>query len=358
MVKKKVVLADGQIDVKATRSVFFPGARRRMNIIPMVLNVFIPWFVFCTMVSIWSFRFHHVHENWCQIIFICSWLVPFFIAMIAWKSNADDMAPMWYKFAVLSISLAILLGTLYGCYNYQENMLPFYENNDLMQYPNVDPGHQRGQDLVDAGRVYFTEGTKLDFNHVWHFRHVNTYCVVPIISAPAADGVYRPSTGSYDFWAVGKDCCAVAGTTDFRCGDFMDPTVRSGLRLLNNADRPYYRLAIQQAEALYDMISTYPLLFEWTRDPLYDVLLYRDRGYKFALLGFFEYLAFCVTAVVLATCQFAYIGRAPRDPALEYATKHAEAEIKAGGIGVGAGKKTMRDMHGAFVAARPPSHRY
>merc|ERR550537_460911 len=187
-----------------------------MNIIPMVLNVFVPWFVFCFFCSLFSFRFYHVHDNWCWILWYVVWTVPVGMALVAYKSHKDDMAPMWYKYAVISIAVAMTLGMLYGRYNYFTFMLPFYENNDLMQYPNVDPREQRGQDLVD--------GAHLDFNHVWHFRHGSTYCVVPIIGATKAsdDGQYRPSTGSYDFWAVGKDCCAIAGTTDFRCGDFMD----------------------------------------------------------------------------------------------------------------------------------------
>eukprot|EP00438_Fugacium_kawagutii_P029114 Skav233711 [mRNA] locus=scaffold2120:100002:105477:+ [translate_table: standard] len=117
----------------------------------------------------------------------------------------------------------------------------------------VNPGREKGQQLMDAGRVYFEDGTGLDTSKSMAFRNLDRYCVAPIV-----------------FGQVGVNCCS--GTTaDFRCGEFDNPKARSGLRLmrqmpraggletasermtvtLNQGEdqRPFFRLAVQQAEA-------------------------------------------------------------------------------------------------------------
>jgi len=52
-----------------TGSVFVPDARLRMNVIPIVLNVMIPFFLFMFFVTLSTFRFRHDHGNFASMIF-------------------------------------------------------------------------------------------------------------------------------------------------------------------------------------------------------------------------------------------------------------------------------------------------
>lgn len=113
-----------------------------------------------------------------------------------------------------------------------------YCNSDLAE-PLSGVTKELGQNLMDAGTVYFAEGSSIDVGKGWHFMSdqawhgVHNYCVAPIVKGGA------PMTGTYDFWAIGKDCCA-SSSSDFRCGEFDNGMARSGLRLLDDISRPFY----------------------------------------------------------------------------------------------------------------------
>merc|ERR1719443_992372 len=115
----------------------------------------------------------------------------------------------------------------------------------MNSYPSVNPATKRGQQMMDSGRVYFAPGTALDVKKSMGFKNHDTYCVAPI-----TNGCDKLPT--YDFWAVGVNCCNGASTA-FRCGDFNNPHARSGLRVIREDQHPFFRLAVKQAEAAYNI---------------------------------------------------------------------------------------------------------
>merc|ERR1719330_1963507 len=123
------------------------------------------------------------------------------------------------------------------------------------------------------------------------------YCVAPIA---------RGTAPTYDFWAVGTNCCSKQGS--FRCGSYRNHMARGGLRWLRSADRPYFRLAVQQAEATYNISAVHPLFFDWVEDPQETVQTWRAAAMHSFLSGVFSHFVFQAFCVVCATLIFSKIG--------------------------------------------------
>merc|ERR1719160_616815 len=99
--------------------------------------------------------------------------------------------------------------------NFHSNLEPYYDVTNLNTYPAVDPSRMRGVQLMDAGRIMFTRGSKLDIERSMGFRNKETYCVAPIVSGADPQHMDR-----YDFWAVGVGCCSgysPGSKADFSC---------------------------------------------------------------------------------------------------------------------------------------------
>merc|ERR1740117_1224213 len=142
--------------------------------------------------------------------------------------------------------------------NYWMNMQPYYDVDNLNTYPSIYPAHEKGQQMMDAGRVYFADGTVLD----------------------------------------GAKAMA-----------FNNPHARAGLRLMHPEQRPFYRLAVQQAEAAYNIKATHPIFFRWMQDPVGDVNKYAADGMKYGLLGSSSFAGFNLMFVIGAVVGFSKIGR-------------------------------------------------
>merc|ERR1719161_2582403 len=144
---------------------------------------------------------------------------------------------------------------------------------------------------MDAGRVEFLKGATLDLHKAYAFQNLETYCVAPIT-------MYNPQLGSttplssYDFWAVGINCCAGSSSqeVDFKCGDFANADAHEGLRLMHDDQRSFLRLAVQQAEAAHMIKANHPLFFVWTDDSIGSMHNYMEKAYRnfaIAMCSFF-----------------------------------------------------------------------
>jgi len=161
---------------------------------------------------------------------------------------------------------------------------------------------------------FFAPGTRLDTSRSMGFKNLDLYCVAPIVPGDSSTNSSSSSSGgsgvtleSYDFWAVGLNCCH--NTADFRCGEFNNPNARAGLRLMRDDQRPFFRLAVQQAAAAHGLKANHPLFFHWTADPLGEMNGYRDAGFTYFLLGIFSHFAFNLFLTTAAVLGFSRIGK-------------------------------------------------
>jgi len=273
---------------------------RSLNLVVVFSNLVIPWAAFCVVFWALSFSlrfFHPVMAGGLVLIFALAAGISAFNAM-RWSNN--ERASHWYHYFALSMALAVSLGGFLGTMNYRYTMVDAYTlMMDLKLYTGVDVGQMKGQQMMDAGLVQFDHGA-LDLRKSLGFRDGgNTYCVAPITNGEGNLPVY-------DFWAVGVNCCS-STRPDFECGQYNNPKARAGLRLLSSEERVHFKLAVQAAEATFDLRSAHPLFFEWVEDPVDEVTKRRSRGYQFFLFCLLAHFGVSVLGVTASIFKYAQL---------------------------------------------------
>merc|ERR1719335_1797340 len=177
--------------------------------------------------------------------------------------------------------VASLFGWTLGDDNYWTYMATYYNIQDLDTYVNVDPSTERGQSFMDGGQVYFKESSYVAVENANAFQNNGIYCVAPIVRQPLVNqgsaqqvdvqGTFdMPGSGTFDFWAVGVNCCDPSGKiqSKFTCGEIGNPHARSGLRVIRDDQRAFFYMAVQEWAAQYGLPTKHPLFFYWVVDPL------------------------------------------------------------------------------------------
>jgi len=296
---------------------FVRGIRQRLNFVAILTSLFVPWLLFCFMYWAMSFSLHYRNSFLCFFVVFLGFCVVVAIGLAAFDAmkkkrgggtpffvdgDVRSHSPTWLVFLAVTCLVAWLLGVIAGDVNYFNHMEPYYDVSNLNTYPNVDPSVMRGQQLMDAGRIMFSPGTTLDLSRSMGFKNLDLYCVAPIVA-----GSDTKHISSYDFWAVGTNCCS-GSRADFHCGEFNNPRAAAGLRLMRDDQRAFFRLAVQQAEAAYNIKAHHPLFFHWMKDPIAEVTAYMDEGYKYFLLGIFTHFIFQLFLVACACLVFSKMG--------------------------------------------------
>ena len=302
----------------------------------LALLVLMPWAIFAALS--WGLMSLTVYLHpWMRSVMIIATAALVVLTVVAallsrgrWlrKGGESDHQPRlmrgyawWAALSILSL-IALVSGSLVGTTIFTKYMKAYYSIANLDSYDNVDPSRTAGKQLLDAGRIIFSKGSALELKHAmaWHGRqeqhvgshcvlscyvlawsqacfclfptradaapcsstplsvlprHQNSsmYCVAPIIAA--AD---QPLPAAYDLWAAGKDCCADSGL-NYTCGAAQVAGARGGLRLLNRDDDYNFRLAVQNAEFTHRLQAVHPLFFEWTVDPIHEIMLMKDEAF-------------------------------------------------------------------------------
>lgn len=273
--------------------------RRQTNLFAAAVNLFVPWLSFTGIYYIMSFRMHYNQPGLAWFL-VAAFAVLTLVAgsFAAWhlkkRSEGSFLQPSWYLFMFCSLLTAWVLGVALGSHNFVANMDHYYNVVSLNLYPSVDPSRMNGQQYMDAGRVMFARGSHQKMAWASGFRSNDMYCVVPITFG-------NNTLASYDFWAVGKNCCSGA-PGDFHCGEDRVRYQYGGLRMLADRDLPFYRLAVQQVQSSAHINARHPLFFTWEDDPIGALNAYQDRGFKnyvFCTLLFFSWQLFSTVVAVV-----------------------------------------------------------
>lgn len=294
---------------KLPRSQFLRVKKQRLNVLAILLSAILPWLVFCVTLAALCFSLHYTNPGICYMLvcaMLCIVLVFCGLAANAIRKKRNPVLygyehnPNWHVFVFLTAFLAWVVALGAGDRLYTEKTMPYFSIVDLNTYQDVDPMHITGRQLADAGRVTFVPDVALDLQKSMGFKDDDVYCVAPIVTR-------GKDLTTYDLWAVGVNCCS-GSSADFHCGAFKDPLAHGALRLMNDHQRPYYRLAVQQAEAAYNIQASHPVFFEWVEDANAITEGWSHSVYKTYVLLVFTHLAFQTFSVVVATLGFAKLG--------------------------------------------------
>jgi len=290
----------------AEKAPFRAGTRRRLNGTAVCISVLAPWLLFTVVLGLLSFPIHYSNPGVVYLFVLLGLAAVVWVAFYAYihrgtRSHSPEREPSWLVFLTLSLALAWGLGIATGYINYMTNTLPYQQMTHLNSYTDVDPSLMRGAQLMDAGSVTFAEGSSLDLNKSMGFKNQEVYCVAPIVKG-------GEEIATYDFWAIGMDCCS-GRKNDFHCEGAKNPRARGALRLIPSIERPFYRLAVQQAEATYKITAQHPLFFHWVEDPLGSIDAWRDAASNSFLTGMFSYLILQAFLVAVAALLFSRLGK-------------------------------------------------
>lgn len=285
---------------------FVRRQRQRLNMVAVCQCLFLPWILFILAFSITSFHLHYSKPWLCWLLVAVLGLLVclsggFAAAAVRRKLRDEDSAePTWFVFLFITLAIALTVGSVLGHLNFTSFMQRYYDYVNLNDYNYVNPSTMRGQQMMDGGRITFLPNAQLDFRKSMGFKNLNTYCVAPI----TIDG-YELS--NYDFWAVGLDCCS-DDIADFNCGDAQNKKAHAGLRLLQDDERAFYRLAVQQAENTYHIKALHPLFLYWAEDPDAEMNSWRAEGYKFFFIAMLVHFVWQLLCVALGVTGFSKMG--------------------------------------------------
>jgi len=268
----------------------------------MILNVVLQPLVFNAIY--FAFSFYHRDRYKAYIPYAVQFSLLFITSVVLVFGFLRGGRGVWFYFICGSLFLSNGLAAYLGNENY-EKINYYYTFRGMATYVNINPSLDSGKSFADAGEVYFKEGSRVDTTRAVAFQNSDLFCVAPIVlQVLDEDGNVQEGSEpkTQDWWAVGTNCCNPSGE-GFTCGESTSALARSGMRLLDSFDLPYYRFAAHQWAAKYHLKAENPLFFHWVSDPLGKVTWYyllAHREYYSAVGQFFVFNLALTIALRLA----------------------------------------------------------
>mmetsp|Transcript_28868 Transcript_28868/g.66533 ORF Transcript_28868/g.66533 Transcript_28868/m.66533 type:complete len:328 (+) Transcript_28868:48-1031(+) len=277
---------------------------RAQQILNVLAAIVIPTLIFIATYWCMSFNLHYDSPD---VVNVIIGLLALFLLALAFatihaarnRARGDFTAdPTWSGYMFLTGAVALIAGYILGQQNFAKNMQPFYDVQNLNEYFSVDPTQYRGNQLMDSGKVHFNEKSYIDRRYAMGFQNYDTYCVAPIVTQ-------SDSVETYDFWAVGTNCCTYGAQPDFRCGEYGNPHAKAGIRLMREDQRAFFRLAVRQAEAAFNLHANHPIFFYWLESPDKELGMYEGAGNGALMRAIFSYAGGQVALTLLFFMLFA-----------------------------------------------------
>lgn len=257
---------------------------------PMIIFIFVFWLV--------SSEVSYYHPNVAIFLIVVLFMVPIGLGLRAlqihrrWSLGLSNRSPWMLWIAAGSVAIAAIVALIFGMIHFNLNTREYYDAESLSTVGGTDglnPTEASGAQYVDVMTITFEKKTFVDESLSLGFKNGDLYCVAPIVT--------NVTPASYDFWAVGTNCCDALGGSFWCSGVINDPSVHTATRYMDVSMRPFFKFAVQQAEAEYGIKARHPLFFSWTKDPNERRSLYMRKTLKSFSIGI-AVLAFLLMACV------------------------------------------------------------
>mmetsp|Transcript_46769 Transcript_46769/g.84449 ORF Transcript_46769/g.84449 Transcript_46769/m.84449 type:complete len:388 (+) Transcript_46769:77-1240(+) len=237
---------------------------------------------------------------------VCSLFVLLLSVVVGkiYKNHHEKSVVYWSWFPCWTFFLcftAAIAGFITGGYLWVNYWQQYSEVSVLKAYRGIDPSFTPGQQIQDVGAVDFMKGTGLDKESAGCFLNAgSTYCIAPIVSNAVSGSIDHslggaPEFGSYDYFAVGVNCCKCPGL-DFQCGDWRNPSAHGGIRSTDVEARPFFRLAVDAWASANRKTVGHPIFLDWVESP---VAHWADLHHRF-----FKNLAIAMVIPVILVLGF------------------------------------------------------
>lgn len=281
------------------------GMRRNLNWFALATALLVPFGLFATSFCTMSFGLYYRSPHSALMLIASLLLLTLVMGAFSAQARRTEIVGghgqrTWHHFVFMTALVACFLGTALGYLNLSWNSIRYYDYISLRKAVDVDPGVWRGLQALDVGEIDFAKGTYVDkkMHSLWH--KTKTYCVAPM--------TYGNNTklASYDFWAVGMDCCS-AQADDFSCGQsefYQSSKGPAGLRVMDEAEIQGYMLAVEQASAAYNIQAQKPIFLYMMKSPYSKIKTYFEDAKTVAIVSFVCY--FVMQSILVGTQAYTF----------------------------------------------------